>query len=139
MQWLLDGIRDWYNKFVDFIFRQIQGAYELVVWVVTWLFDSLWAIIEYILDVSIGEEGFVWKLFELVWSFIEWGVSFFTDMNVILNEYEHAFEFSLDLIAMLDVFFPVSESLLLIAIYWFFIIVLILIRLLFKIIPGIGG
>ena len=143
MKWLREAVTDLWNKFVDFIFRQIEGVYDLVVWVLKWIFDSLWAVIKYCLDIFFGEEGFVWYVVEMVVEFFLWmGESvlwYFPELGEILLQYEDTITWAVDLVAMLNAFFPVSESLYLLGIFMFFMFGFLVFRIIIKFAPGMGG
>jgi len=150
MEWLREAIMDYWNKFVDFIFRQIEGAYDLLEWVVVSVLNFFWSIFEYVwdffvylYDLFLGEEGFIWRvvgffvwLFSLLLEQIEWALDMLPDIGAILMEYREAFDFGMFVIGKLNLFAPVVESLHLLSIYLFIALIVIIIRWIITFIPG---
>jgi len=151
MKWLRAAIRDWWDKFVDFIFRQIEGFYNLMSWLVNSIVYYFWAVVDYIIgmvwdwcyylyDLFLGEDGFVWYVFDCV---IEWGDYFVTevlpDLSSILGPYAPTFEFAMGLIGRLDAFFPITECSVLLGIYVAFMSIFLVCRFILKLFPGLGG
>jgi len=150
MQWLLDGIRDIWHSFVEFIHRQVVGAFELIAWAVQSVLNGVWSVISYCLqmawdfgfyiyDLFLGEDGFVWYLFDLVIWLGEWALSLSPDIAETVGQYSEAFGFTMRLVGMMDRFFPVTESAVLFATYMAFMFIVLVFRWTIKLIPGLGG
>jgi len=130
---------DIFNNFIDFAYRQVEAAYELVVWMVTWIYDSLWAIIEWFLDFFFGEEGIFWYIFDFVIGMGDWFLSFFPDLREIVIQYQEAFFYAMVMVGRADRILPVTEAFVLFGIYLAFVFAVVIVRWVIKFIPGTGN
>jgi len=155
MQWLSDALREMWNELVlGFLAKWFNAFFNFLAWIVNAIATILWTIVDFCLgmawdfcfflyDLFLGEEGFVWYVVEQFIEFgiwiVEWLLLAFPDIAAIVTQYEGTFSFAMRWIGMLDAFFPVTESLTLFGIYMGFMFVVLSVRLILKIVPGMGG
>jgi len=150
MKWLYDAIVDFWNVLVDTFYGWVEGLWDLVAWVVYSVIDYFWAVVDYCLqmawdfgyylyDLFLGEEGFVWYIFDFgIWAgnwFVE---NVMPDLSQVMSQYGGSFDTTIGLVSRLDDFFPVTEFFVLFGIYWTFIFVYLGCKLILKLIPGVG-
>ena len=140
----------WFNTFIEFRDR----LYDFIIWVVDALLIGFWEVIDYCLVMAwdfcyyiyglfLGEEGFVWYLVsefnEFVFWLCGWFFSQFPELGEVVGQYSDAFSSSLQLVGMLNLFFPLTESTVLFGIYMGFMFVVLVVRVVLKLFPGLGG
>ena len=86
-----------------------------------------------------GEEGFVWSIFDFVIGLGNEFLQSFPAVENLLTQYEQPVSTILGLVLALNAFFPVQETISLIGIYLVFVAVVIVLKIILKVIPGMGG
>jgi len=136
--------------FIDFRDR----LYDFIIWAVDALLIGFWEVIDYCLVMAwgfgyylyslfLGEEGFVWYLVSEFNGFVfwlaGWALESFPDFGETVGQYSNGFSSSLQLIGMLNQYFPLTESSVLFGVYMGFMFIVLVVRLVLKLIPGTGG
>jgi len=150
MQWLLDAITDFYNKFVATLKGWYQSIVDSIKWVVTsiidfykwlvnWLLDLARDFYKYLYEIFLGNDGLLWYPFKTgIWLGNQL-LEVFPDVGALLEQYRQPVGLFMALMGTLDSFFPITEMLYLIGIYLGFISVMIVVRIVLKVVPGLGG
>ena len=149
MEWLKEGLRDWYEKIVDFLSRQLIGIRDWILGAVKDILDGFWSIVDFVIgmvwrffyylyDLFFGKEGFVWYIFDAA---IEWGDWFEAEVLPDLSDlpYGNSIDFAMVWVGRLDDFFPLTEAMTLLGIYGVFMTIFLMCRLILKLVPGFGG
>jgi len=128
-----------------------------------WLVDTFYEWGKYAYDLFLGEEGFVWYVFDFGIDMGEWFLSLLPDLSALLVQFDggtapvplqseegmivstsgqspvSTFGFVMALIGRMNAFFPVVESGTLFVIYLIFMLIVLKVRLIFKLTPTLGG
>ena len=150
MQSLINFFGNFYNKLISAFFEWVEmilGAIELVLQslldvyllVINGFLNLVWYSSSYSYDLFLGEEGFIWYLFDVGIELGDRVLEAFPDIDSLLIGYQVPFDVVMNWMSALNVFFPVSEATFLLGIYLAFVGVVILVRIIIKAIPGEGG
>ena len=150
MQWLLDAItgvyekliatlKGWYQTLVDSFKWVVTSIIDFIKWLVNWLLDLGWKACESVYNLFLGDEGFVWYVFDFIIGLGDQFLEAFPDIGELLAPYEQTFTTVMTWMSALNAFLPVQEACYLSGIYVGFVAVLVLIRVILKAIPGTGG
>ena len=128
-----------------------------------WLVDTLYEWAKYAYDLFLGEEGFVWYPFDFAIEMGEWFLSYLPDISALLTQFDGGtpgpfgqgegaammatsgqsgmgtFSFVMALVGRMNAFFPLVESGILLVIYVIFMLIVLKVRLIFKVTPTLGG
>ena len=99
---LWDVLTSLWENFVSFITGIVTGIWELAGWIVDNLTTFAWSIVDYCLEtvsefcvylyeIFLGEEGFVWYIFDFGIWFGEWAVEQLPDFSSELVQYSDTF------------------------------------------------
>lgn len=146
---LKSAIVDFWNVLVDTLYGWVEGLWDLAAWAVDGIVYYFWAVIDYCLemawgfgyflyDLFLGEEGFVWYIFDFVIWVGELFLGFLPDLSEYVTQYRGAFEYTLGIVGRLNSFYPVTESLALFAAFFTFVILYLRIKFLLKLTPEVG-
>jgi hypothetical protein len=142
MQWLQDALKNIIQLFKD-IYSAVEQWFQdmlLFFWdMMDYCLFMVWEFCYYLYDLFLGEEGFIWYPFDFLLIFSDEFVEIFPDLGGIVSDDGGAFSYTMHLAGRFNQFFPVVESFYLLNIYLVFLTVYILIKLLLKVIPGLGG
>jgi len=136
---IVETFRGWFITIVDSIEWVVESLTALLFDVVTWFGGLVWDIGFYLYDLFLGEEGFVWWIFDFALSTGHWLLSNMVDVDEILRQYEGIFDMALGFVGRLDQFVPVTEGVALVTILIGLYVIIIIVRLILKLIPGMGG
>lgn len=142
IKWLLDGLKEqwetWYNRVYAFIESIVNVILNFISDVVAHCQKMIWDYGWYFYELTLGEEGFCW--YPLYWSyeFIDWGMSFFPEFELMLGQHTVEFAYAMELIGKLDLFFPMYEFGVLFGIFLLFIAFFLILKTILKLIPTIG-
>ena len=149
MEWLKEGLRDWYLKIVDFLSRQFVAIRDWIVGGVKEILKGIWSIVDFVIkmvwdffyylyDLLFGEEGFVWYIFDVA---LEWGDWFITEVLPDFSDlsYFNSIDFAMVWVGRLNDFFPLTEAGVLLGVYCGFMAIFLMCRLVLKLFPGLGG
>ena len=142
IEWIIDGIKDQWDTWFG-------GIYAFLEWMVTSVCDYFWGVVDYCLemvwffvyylyDFFLGEEGLIW--YPIYWAYesFDFVLSCFPDFELLLDQHGEQFSSAMIVIGKLNLFFPVSEFGTLFGIFWIFVLVFLVGKLILKIIPWIG-
>jgi hypothetical protein len=150
MQWLKDVVIEYYEKIVSTFKKWYEGILETLekwfsqtldfIWgMVSYCINLVWDFFEYLYELFLGEDGFVWYIFDYMFFWFESAVEFFPDIGFLFGQYQGPFTFAMQLVGRMNQFFPVMESASLLAIYLMFLFLYIVIKIVLKAVPGMGG
>jgi len=150
MGWLLDGLRDIWDKFTQTVLGWYEGILDWFEWALNTLFNWFWGVIDfciglvwdfcvYVYDLFLGEEGFFWYATDVVIGICEWFLEMLPDIGQLLARYAGDTEFVMGLVGRLDQFLPVTESGTLLLIYISFMGAFLLVKAILKIFPWSVG
>jgi len=149
MKWLIDALQDIYQKAVDTVYGWYESFRDWVIWIVDSIIDWFWDIVSYLIgmvwdfcvylyDLFLGENGFVWYIFDWAIMMGNWFISMFPNIGAFLQSYSGAFNTTMILVGKLNQFFPLTELVTLLGFYVTFMLLFLVVKFIMKLIPTIG-
>ena len=151
MQWLIDALKDIWETFVVYFDMIVAGFWEYIEVIVVGLklffggFVGFFVtftleIVKFLYGLLVGEEyGIFWTIFDfMIWlgdSFLE----VMPDLGAILGQYSDTLDWAIVWIGMLNLFFPVVESVVLLGTLVSLAFIVIFVRWVIKFFPGTGN
>jgi len=150
---LLKAISDffapWFRIVIDFFVVWFRRIFEFLEWIVVSILSFFWNVIDYIIgmawnfgyylyDLLLGEDGFVWYPIRIGFEWLNNLIWMIPPIGDFADDYVAEFSYVMCLVGALDKFFPLTESYFFLNIFMYFLLMFIIVKYIWKLIPGTG-